>query len=162
MSNITASYQYSGLPDYWYGAGGRGERGGCAFAYYGRNTTLHDLVDQWVDDAWQNEHDFAGCPEEVSSDDIREAIVDSFTEAGRADYASHAICEFSLDIEDERVCRECEEPIGDLHDEDCAYVIEQGMYEVEDDDCEDDNDMMESPIAIMWIDWSDHPDYVEV
>ena len=76
MSNLTSHLEFSGYGDYWGGASGRGRGGGCAFAYYGKNTTLRDIVDQWVDDSWSNEYDFEDCPESVTSDDIRDCILD--------------------------------------------------------------------------------------
>ena len=157
MRNLSASFMFSGYSDYWSGASGRGERGGAAFAFYGKDTTLRDLVDQWVEDTWTNDCDFEGLPESVSSDDIREAILDSFTEAGRADYNSGKICEFSrewADINDVDKCRECGELLGEPHDEDCSLIEDDENIVVE-EDLEDDDDYGESPIAIMWIEWDD-------
>jgi len=159
MSNLSASLIFSGYSDYWGGASNRGRGGGCAFAYYDSCTTLRDIVDQWVEDSWSNEYDFEDCPESVTSDDIRDCILESLTESGRADYDSGALCEWAAYCEDERVCDECGEPIGELHCEDCEYRTESTEH-VEADDCENYNDCCESPQVILWIDWSDHPDYV--
>ena len=96
---LTATFIFSGMSDYWGGHGGRGIDSGCAFAFYGKDTTLRDLVEQWVEDSWTNEHDFEGCPESVTQNDVRKCILESFTDKGRADYYSGAVCEFSLDSE---------------------------------------------------------------
>jgi hypothetical protein len=96
---LTVSHEYSGLSDYWGGNGRRWDNdAGCAFAFYGAGTTLKDCVDQWVDDVWNGgdfEHNGEGRDawEEVTSDDVRAAILDSLTEQGRADYDSGAIAE---------------------------------------------------------------------
>ena len=42
--------------------------------------------------------------------------------------------------------------------EDCEYWSESTEH-VEADDCDDYSDCYESPQVIIWIDWSDHPDY---
>jgi len=159
MSNLSASLIFSGYSDYWSGASNRGRGGGCAFAYYDADTTLKDIVDQWVEDSWSNEYDFEDCPESVTSDDIRDCIIESLTESGRADYDSGALCEWAAYCEETRTCRECNAPIGEEHDEDCEYYEDDELNDVEPDDCEDYNDCCESPQVILWIDWSDHPDY---
>jgi hypothetical protein len=136
QNDLTSRFEFSGYGDYWGGASDRGRGGGCAFAYYGKNTTLRDLVDQWVDEFSTNEYDFEDCPESVTSDDIRDCILDSLTETGRADYDSGAVCEWSAE-----------------------WMGINGIDPESEDD--DDDDCMESPQVIIWIDWSDHPDYVK-
>ena len=158
MSNLTCSFEFSGYSDYWGGMGDRGRGHGAAFAYYGRDTTLKDIVDQWVDDSQWNEHDFEDLPESVTSDDIRECIVESLTAQGRADYDSGALCEWAADCEDERECRDCGAGIGCEHEDNCAVYDENNGLVVE-DDCDDYDDYCESPVVIMEIDWTDHPDY---
>ena len=155
MSKLTASFLFSGYSDYWQGASGRGEEGGAAFAYYGRRTTLRDLVDQWVEDSWTNDHDFEGMPEDFNEDDVKAAILESFTDAGRADYESDAVCEFSEEWNDcnpER-CAECDACVGEEHNEGCDTAREEEIDIVGIDDCDDDEDCGESPVAIMWIEW---------
>lgn len=154
MTNLSASYIFSGYSDYWSGHGNRGHGSGCAFAYYGRNTTLRDLVDQWVYDAFDNMHDFEDLPESVTPDDIRACILESFTDAGRADYASGAVCEFSEEWVRENCldgCASCGERVGDPHCDDCDNAT---SAVVEDDDCDEDNDLGESPVVIMLIEWT--------
>ncbi len=117
---LTATFLFSGFSDYWQGHSGRGIDGGAAFAFYGKDTTLRDLVDQWVEDFYVS-GDFEYAPESITQDDIRACILESFSDVGRADYESNAVYEFSQDCEED--------------DEDC-----------------------ESPIAIMWIEWEKCPD----
>ncbi len=158
MPKLTASLIFNGYSDYWRGQSGRGQEGGCAFAYYGPDTTLRDLVDQWVDDAWSNDYDFEGLPEDTSREDIRDCIVRSLTAEGRRDYDSGALCEWAADCEDDRTCKDCHERIGELHGEDCPYYEEDEDYEVEAMDCDDCDDCIESPQAILWIEWEKCPD----
>lgn len=160
MSNLSASLIFTGYSDYWSGASNRGRGGGCAFAFYSHDTTLKDIVDQWVDEAWNNEYDFEDCPESVTQDDIRDCIVESLTESGRADYDSGALCEWAADLDYQRDCANCGERIGELHNEECDYYEEDEGHEVLETDCEGYDDCSESPQCILWIDWSDHPDYV--
>ena len=155
MTIIRVSHEFHGMSDYWGGNGRRWDKGaGCLFAFYGPDTTLRDCVDQWVDDYWQGGDFDAGGDafKDISGDDIREAILtDLLNERGRADYDSGALCEFAAECEDDRVCNECGEPIGQPHDDDCAYVAETGFgYNVESDDCDDD-DCFESPIWVILV-----------
>ncbi len=131
MSNLTASYIFSGYSDYWRGMSNRGRGHGAAFAYYGKNTTLRELVDQWVEESWVNDHDFEDLPESVTQDDIRDCILEMLTDSGRKDYESNVVCEFSTNWMS----------INDI-----------------DPDSEDD-DCGESPQVIIEIDWTGHPDY---
>ena len=134
MSSLHCEFEFSGYSDYWGGRSGRGIDGGIACAFYGKNTTLRDLVDQWVDDVWSNDYDFEGLPDSVSSDDIRDCILAMLTDSGRADYESGAICEFSLDWMS----------INDI------------------DPDSDDDDWGESPVAYIWISWDKCPDCGEL
>lgn len=154
--NLSCNFEFSGFSDYWGGMGGRGCGKGCAFAFYGRETTLRDIVDQWVEETWANDHDFADLPESVSQEEIRDCIVSGLTAAGRADYDSGALCEWAANLEDNRECRSCGECIGDPHCDDCDAAA--GAI-VEECDCDDDDDCGESPQVILCIDWTDHPDY---
>lgn len=153
---LSCCLEHAGMSDYWSGLGGRGEGKGCAFAYYGHDTTLRDLVDQWCDDVHTNDYDFADMPESISDHDIRDCILCMFNTRGRADYDSGALCEWAAYCEDERECRSCGERIGESHYDDCDNAV--GAF-VEGDDCEDYNDFCESPQAIICINWEDHPDY---
>lgn len=98
MSNLTASYEYSGMPDYWGGNGRRWDRdAGCLFAYYNGSTTLRDIVDQLVDDYGNNGEHEDDCWESIDSEDVRQAILDMLTAQGRADYNSGALSEWAVD-----------------------------------------------------------------
>lgn len=181
MSNLTSRFEFSGYSDYWGGASDRGRGGGCAFAYYGKDTTLRDIVDQWVEDAWSNEYDFEDCPESVTSDDIRNCILESLTEAGRIDYTNGAICEWSAEWVKINAC-DGKLVIGEqvmidnvagsyaygeivkITDTSVFVEIDGKKYRRDFDDVYpivDEDDCMESPQVIIWIDWSDHPDYVK-
>ena len=162
MTNLTASFIFSGFSDYWGGHGGRGEGSGCAFAFYGKETTIKDLVDQWVEETWTNDHDFADLPESVSQDDIRACILESFTDAGRADYESNAIWEGSADLEDYRECDECGGEIGTDHGTDCSCWEDDEDNTIVADDCQDSMDYHESPICIMLIEWQVCADCAEM
>ena len=157
MTKLTCEFEYAGYSDYWRGRGGRGIEGGIATAFYGKDTTLRDLVDQWVEESWTNGHDFEGMPEDVGSDDVRDCILAMLSDAGRADYESGAVCEFAADLEEDRVCSDCGEPLGELHTEDCQYYEEDEDLEVVEHECDDD-DCCESPVAHVWITWEKCPD----
>ena len=161
MTKLTASLDFVGYSDYWRGMSDRGRGHGAAFAYYNGQTTVRDLVDQWVDETWNNEHDFEDLPESVTQDDIRDCILAAFTDAGRADYESNALCEWAADFDGENECVHCEQRIGELHSEDCDYYEEGEDIEVERDDCIDQCGCLEYPQAIMEISWADHPDYYQ-
>jgi len=102
---LTVSHEFMGWGDYWGGNGRRWDAdAGCVFAYYGKDTTLRDCVDQWVDDFLYGNGDFIdGDPvwDKVSDVDIRNAILDSLTEQGRADYESGALCDGAANWEQE-------------------------------------------------------------
>ena len=54
---------------------------------------MRDIVDQLVADTCDSGDGFDDWPEEITSNDIRDAILKMFTDAGRADYASGALFE---------------------------------------------------------------------
>jgi hypothetical protein len=96
---VSATFLYAGMCDYWGGDGDRwDDNKGCLFAYYGRDTTLRGLIDQWVDDFCRG-GDCDSLPEDVTENDIKSALLDMLTEEGRRDYDNDAICEFSRDWE---------------------------------------------------------------
>jgi len=74
---LTISHEFQGHSDYWSGNGRRwDDNAGCLFAHYGPETTLADLVDQWVDDFIVG-GDCDTFPESVTSDELRQAIVNA-------------------------------------------------------------------------------------
>jgi len=116
MPKVTVSHEFMGWSDYWGGNGRRwDDNAGCLFAYYGKDTTLKDCVDQWVDD-FLSGGDCDSMPEDVTSDDVYEAILTTLlNDRGRQDYHSGALAECAADIADitdEEVDDDyCESPI---------------------------------------------------
>jgi hypothetical protein len=168
MSKITASFIYSGLPDYWGGEGRRNDNdAGCLFAFYGASTTLRDIIDSAADDFF-NGGDFDYYEgdtdpwEGVSRNDVRDALLECLTEQGRADYDSNAVSEFALDyaaINGFDSCRECGHNIGELHSKDCerlADLIDDCGPDavdnpVDEEDCEPDYDYCDSPMIVFLL-----------
>jgi hypothetical protein len=98
---LHASFEYAGLPDYWGGNGRRwDDDAGMLFAYYGGFTTLHDIVEQWIDDFGFNGEFDSPVWDDVSDEEIRAAVMAGLTEQGLADYHSHALSEWSADYAD--------------------------------------------------------------
>jgi len=132
MPKLTATYLYSGMPDYWGGDGRRwDDDAGCVFAYYSTDTTLRDLIDSAVSDWFDNGDFITNDPEfdaweDVTEDDVRAALLDCLSEQGRADYESGALSEFAVDYAD-------------------ANGYEAGEPEPEDDVCCD------SPVVIFLL-----------
>jgi len=123
MSNVSASYLYSGMSDFFSGYGCNDNQS-LLYAFYGPRTTLRDIVDQLVSETWSGPAS-EDVPEDLSNDEVRAAILDCLTEQGRADYASGAISEFA----------EKYAAANDLDGEE------------EDDDC------MDSPVVIFLLEW---------
>ena len=93
---LTVSHEFMGWSDYWGGNGRRWDTdAGCVFAFYGKDTTLRDCVDQWLDDFMTGGDFVDGCEawDKVTAVDLRQAIINSLTEQGRRDYESGALCE---------------------------------------------------------------------
>ena len=170
---IKVSHEFHGYVDYWGGNGRRWDNdAGCLFAFYGRETTLRDCVDQWVDDFCMG-GDCDSFPADIGADELREAIVaDLLNDRGRADYNSGALCEFAADCEDNRECRECGASIGCEHEEDCAIIdeildgddqltiddIENEVTEDDCTDCDDCDDWDESPIWVILVELEEDDD----
>ena len=120
---LTASFLYSGYSDYFQGHGCKDSEY-LLYAYYGRNTSLRDSIEQLVDDSWSGP---AGeeLPEDVTMDDVREALGEMLSEQGREDYVSGALAECSKDFADANRLTECPEcNSGDLDIDkclDCGY-----------------------------------------
>ena len=147
-TKIKVSHEYSGMPDYWGGNGRRwDDDAGCLFAYYGRNTSLRDCVDQWVDEFF-NGGDCDSLPHNITENDLRDAILEAFTEQGRADYHSGAIAECSADfaaINGPPCCFDCEQELGEAHLDDCSFCD----GEVVEEDCE--NEFYDSPFWVILV-----------
>lgn len=179
MATLSVMHEYFGLVDYWSGTGRRwDDNAGCLFAYYNADTTLRDCVNQWVDD-YNSGGDCDSFPEDITSDDILAAILDSLTDEGRDDYHSGALaecaveyakangksCPYCNDIcNDEHGCdgymgdpdnllnrcTECDEPIESRHTGGCGKRIVDCEFVVA-DDCVEDDDDGESPVWILLI-----------
>ena len=156
---VTANYLYSGMGDY-FGGFGCDDNQALLWAFYGRETTLRDIIDQWVEDTW-NGAAAEDIPEDVTQDDVRAALLDMLTASGRADYDSDAISGVAADYAacaDPLCCMECEAPVGEVHCDDCAYRSDcPGCDEVAEEDCEDVCE--ESPVTVVVIEWEECDDY---
>jgi hypothetical protein len=136
MTIVTAEFLYGGLPDYWGGNSDRWDDDkGCVFAYYGKGTTVRDIIDGAMADFIEG-GDCDSFPDEVTDNDVRAALLACLTDIGRADYASGAVSDYAsyytyanrLDR-----CQDCGEKEGNPHDEDCMH-----HDNVEDEDCPED------------------------
>jgi len=155
MSIVTASYLYSGLPDYFGGHGCIRGREALLYASYGRNTTLKDLIDDAVDDFYNGP---AGeeFHEEITDGDVRAALLEMLNARGRADYASGAVCEFAEDYAEANgplVCADCEVVVGYQHKEGCEYYDPDGGEDntVTEEGCEDQDYCGDSPVAVFLL-----------
>lgn len=153
MTIITITYEYSGLSDYWGGNGRRWDNdAGCLFAYYRSDTTLRDCIDQWIED-FNGSGDCDSFPDEITSDDIREAIIDSLTGQGRVDYESGAIAECAVEYakaNNFNECQECGKSLGHRHEFNCSKADIHCPVVVQ-DDCVEDEDDCESPIWVVLV-----------
>lgn len=92
---ISVQFIYSGMLDFWGGDGDRwDDNKGCLFASYNHETTMQELVSSFLDD-FELGGDCESFPPEVDREDIREAILASFTDQGRADYEADRLCEWA-------------------------------------------------------------------
>ena len=118
---LSASFVYADYSDYFSGY----SETDCEeysehllYAYYGRNTSLRDIVDQLVEDSW-NGPASESLPEDVTEDDVRRALLDTMLNSrGRADYESGAIAECSA------------EWMADTDDDDCMDDYESPIFVV--------------------------------
>lgn len=164
MTKLTIRHEYSGMSDYWGGNGRRWEDdAGCLFAYYDRKTTLKDCVEQWVDEFYTG-GDCDSLPDDITQDDLRNAILENLTEQGRADYESGALAQcaaYYADCADPLKCPVCGECEGEQHLDNCDDC--EGTVTAE--DCDEYDDCQESPVWIILVEatvcsecnkWDDH------
>jgi hypothetical protein len=111
---LSASYIYSGYADYFCGHG-CDDNEYLLYAYYGRHTTLACIIDQLVDDSNDRE-----IPKEVTTNDVRSALLDMLSSAGLADYISGALAECSAAIDRLTECPDCEAELDGDTDYDCC------------------------------------------
>lgn len=113
MAKLTATFLYSGFPDYWRGDSDRWDDDkGCLFSYYDHRTTLKDLIDGWVDDFCAG-GDCDSMDEDITDSDVRAALLDMLTDEGRRDYDSGAVAECAKEF------GECNDYSKDDDLEDC-------------------------------------------
>jgi len=97
---LTATFEYHGFADYWSGNGRRwDDNAGCLFAYYGPHTTVRDIINGLVCD-FENGGDCESFPADISSEDVRSALLATLTDEGRKDYESEALCEYAAEYAD--------------------------------------------------------------
>lgn len=151
---LTVSHEFHGYSDYWSGNGRRwDDNAGCLFAFYGPDTTLKDCVDQWVGD-FNMGGDCDSLPEDITGDDIREAILTSLLNSrGRADYESGALCEFAEEYRDAN-------GLSDYYSDDGPNDYDTVRDRMEDDGLSEDeiderlgSDCMESPIWVILVEY---------
>ena len=153
MTKLTVTHEYVGNGDYWSGNGRRwDDDAGCLFAFYGAGTTLKDCVEEWVND-FNAGGDCDSLPDDITSDDVHAAILESLTEEGRADYESDAIANCAVDLAESmgiNCCAECCECIGDRHAGDCGKRDVEAEYVI-DEDCPDEEDFEGYSDSPMWV-----------
>ncbi len=128
-TKLTASFVYAGYSDYW---GGHGDTicedysEHLLYAFYGRDTSLKDIIEQLVEDSWTGPASET-LSEEVTEDDVRKALLDMLTKEGRANYGSGAVAECSAAWTDENTLEECPE-CGHVSDSEecpeCGHVFD--------------------------------------
>jgi hypothetical protein len=158
MTKLVASFEYSGMPDYWGGNGRRwDDDAGCIFASYDRGTTLRDIIDDAVSD-FNSGGDCDSFPSDITDKDVRAALLDSLTSAGLADYHCGALADCAVEFANcnPMVCRECDAPLGDVHDDNCMFRDdldddEQESFYVEESDCADDDYCSDSPFVVFLL-----------
>ncbi len=144
---LTANYLYAGYSDYFSGHG-CDDNEYLLYAYYGRDTSLRDIIEELVEDSWSGP---AGeeLPNEVTTDDVREALGEMLSNQGREDYVSGALAECSRDFADANRLTECPECYSDDLGIDKCFDCD---YAFEDDDYED---YCESPVFIVLLEYED-------
>ncbi len=93
---LKASFLFSGYSDYFGGHGCDDDSEHLLHAYYGRDTSLRDIIDYLVEDSW-NGPASETLPEDVTDDDVRVALLAMLSDQGRMAYDSGALAECSVD-----------------------------------------------------------------
>ena len=142
---LSASFVYSGYSDYCKGyieTNCKEYSEYLLFVYYDRDTSPASIIDQLVEDWWSSPASET-LPEDITQDDVRAALLDMLSDAGRADYASGAIAECSYNWGDCNPLEDCPcgnyTPDGEDEEEcpECGHVFDN-------DNCDD----YESPIFV--------------
>ncbi len=144
---LSASFLYAGYSDYFCGHGCE-ESEYLLYAYYGRRTTLRDIIDELVDDSQIN-CELVTIDNDDFDSDVREALLNMLTDAGRADYANEALSECAAVIDPLIECPECAVELDSNEDYDCCPECGACL----------DND--ESPVFIVLLTYEKPDDCVD-
>ena len=142
-ATLSARYEYAGFSDYWCGHACADDDDHKEFllsTFYGRKTSLADIIDGLVEDSWTGPTG-EDLPEDVTDSDVRAALMEMLNDKGRADCADGAIAECSADYGAESECNDCEASMADVADDDPCPV------------CDNWNDCGESPVFIVVLDY---------
>jgi hypothetical protein len=141
---LTASYVYSGYGDYFSGyscAEDDDRKEFLLYAFYGRNTSLADIVDELVSDSWTGSAS-EELPEDVTDSDVRDAIMtDMLNDRGRADVADGTVAQCSEEYGADAECA-CGASLTDVDDGDPCPA------------CDCWNDFDESPIFVVVLEYT--------
>ncbi len=108
---LSASFLYSGYPDYFCGHSGI-----LLYAYYGHHTTLRDIIDELIEDST----DCETLPDIITTDEVRSALLAMLSSLGLVEYYSGAIAECAAAMDRLTKCPECGVEIDDEDWDDCA------------------------------------------
>jgi len=161
-AELIAHFHYAGFGDYWggYGCADNAEHSEhLVYAFYGKKTTLADIIDELVEDAWNGP---AGetLPDDCDTDAVRRTLVeDMLNNRGRADYASGALAECAVEYaaanEDtsQKECPGCGAE-DDGYSDECESCGRELLDDDPDADDEDDcGDCCESPIFVVILEY---------
>ncbi len=114
---LDATLIFTGYADYWDGYANRIDEDiseHLLYAYYGPETTLHDIIDQLVEDSWTGPASET-IPKGITKDDVRKALLERMlSEPGRVDYEAGIIAECSAEWMEARDCDEyCTDGVDD-------------------------------------------------
>lgn len=144
---VSATFEYSGLPDYWAGNGLRwSDDHACVFAFYGPQTTLRELIDEMArDDCDQDDKPLF---EAIGDDAIHAALIEMLTPLGVAGLDEIAECareygdanghDYTLTDDDaERECDCCDlDSGGDMPQIICLLSLTCDVCELDASECE--------------------------
>ena len=134
---VSVSYLYSGFIDYFSGHG-EADNEAMLYASYGPETTLRDLVDEFVSD-YHSGQSGELAPEDVTSDMVRDAIIDALSDDGRKTYEAGGLCEWAETWRAHNPDWQEGEDTDDCMDESPQVILLLSWERIEDDD-EDDGE----------------------
>ncbi len=121
---LIASFLYSGYSDYFSGYGCIKGREHLLYAYYGRHTTLHDIIDELVEDSYTGPSS-GELSDDITNSDVRKALLGMLDNKGISDYESGALAECAASMNHLTECPDCGD---DLSDEDIDCCPECGEW----------------------------------